>query len=286
MPRLSEGRPISSEPPSDLVAGAATGSVLQLNRTRLLGVRVDDISQSALIDHIVSAIARQRPLHILNTNAHLINLAQRRPWLIELFDQSGIAFCDGAGVQLAVWLRTGRKLARHTPPQWIDPLARRLAVAGATVYWLGGRPEAVEAAARRMEARTGLRCVGQHHGYFDMTPGCRDNEAVLADIAQAAPDLLLLNMGMPIQERWLFDNRDRLAVPVVITAGALVDHAAGLVRRPPAWVADAGLEWLVRLVVEPRRLWRRYLLGLPIFGLRLAWDCAKVRLTHASANRT
>ena len=70
-------------------------------------------------------------------------------------------------------------------------------------------------------------------------------------------------MGMPRQERWLWETFDQLQTGVAITAGALVDHAAGRVRRPPRWVANLGVEWLVRLVREPRRLWRRYLLGLP-----------------------
>ena len=91
---------------------------------------------------------------------------------------------------------------------------------------------------------------------------------MLADIERTKPDLLLINMGMPLQERWLSENWTKLDVPVAITAGALVDHMAGLVKRPPLWVANCGLEWLVRLVIEPRRLWRRYLCGLPLFALR------------------
>jgi N-acetylglucosaminyldiphosphoundecaprenol N-acetyl-beta-D-mannosaminyltransferase len=82
---------------------------------------------------------------------------------------------------------------------------------------------------------------------------------------------------MPLQERWLHDHWHLINVPVAITAGALVDHAAGHVRRPPRWVANLGLEWAVRLVIEPKRLWRRYLLGLPVFVA-----CV---LTHTIARR-
>ena len=71
-----------------------------------------------------------------------------------------------------------------------------------------------------------------------------------------------MNMGMPLEERWLADHWDRLNVKVAVTAGALVDHVAGRVRRPPRWVANCGLEWAARLAIEPRRLWRRY-----------SWDC-------------
>jgi N-acetylglucosaminyldiphosphoundecaprenol N-acetyl-beta-D-mannosaminyltransferase len=244
-------------------------SVATNQSPKLLNIRVDDISPDRLINEIADAVSHRRRLSVVNANAHLVNLAQRRPWLIELFNGAGIAFCDGAGVQFGVWLQTGCKPSRHTPPQWIDALARRLAADGASVYWLGGRPQVVQAAAERLQSKTGLRAAGFHHGFFDTTPGCAENEAVLADIRTARPDLLLINMGMPIQERWLFDNWDRLDTPVAITAGALVDHMAGIARRPPAWVANAGIEWLVRLAIEPRRLWRRYVIGLPVFGMRL-----------------
>jgi N-acetylglucosaminyldiphosphoundecaprenol N-acetyl-beta-D-mannosaminyltransferase len=109
-----------------------------------------------------------------------------------------------------------------------------------------------------------------HHGFFDHAPGSAENERVLAAINAARPDLLLVNMGMPRQEAWLAENWHSLDVRVAITAGALVDHVAGRVKRPPAWVADAGLEWAVRLALEPGRLWRRYLLGLPRFAALVA----------------
>lgn len=243
--------------------------VLPQHSAALLGVRVDDITPDALLDRMVAAVAGRQRLMVVNANAHLVNLARRRPWIVELFQSAEIAFCDGAGVQFATWFKTGRKPARHTPPQWIEPLARWLAAQGASAYWLGGRPGVAEEAGRRLQTATGMRTCRQHDGFFDKTPGSAGNEAVLADIASAGPDLLLLNMGMPVQERWLYDNWHRLDVPVVLTAGALVDHVAGRVRRPPAWVADAGLEWLVRLVIEPRRLWKRYVIGLPVFGFRL-----------------
>ena len=223
----------------------------------------------ALIDAVADAIARRTRLDVLYANAHLIIVAQSRHRLTTMFDRAGIVFCDGAGVQLATWLRTGHRPARHTPPQWILPLSRRLAASVATVYWLGGTHQAVDAAAMQMDAATGLRCVGRHFGYFDMTLGSAENVALLADIERAAPDLLLINLVMPLQERWLFDHRERLQVPVTITGGALFDHLPGLVCRPPVWVATIGLEWLIRLLIEPRRLWCRYAIGLPFFSSRL-----------------
>jgi N-acetylglucosaminyldiphosphoundecaprenol N-acetyl-beta-D-mannosaminyltransferase len=124
-------------------------------------------------------------------------------------------------------------------------------------------------AAAAFEARYDVVTVGVQHGFFDASSGSAESRAIIARINESRPTVLLVNMGMPRQERWLWDNWQELRPVVAITAGALVDHAAGRVRRPPRWVANLGVEWLVRLVREPRRLWRRYLLGLPVFGVYL-----------------
>jgi N-acetylglucosaminyldiphosphoundecaprenol N-acetyl-beta-D-mannosaminyltransferase len=246
-------------------------------RTDVLGVRVDDMPIPVLLDRIEDAVRTRGRLVVVNANAHLVMLAQNRPWLRRFFAEADIAFCDGTGVQFAIALLTGRRPHRHTPPQWIDEIARRIARTGGTVFWLGGEAEVAQAAAAVFEQRTGLRSVGVQHGYFDATHGSAENEALVAAINEASPDLLLVNMGMPRQEQWLAENWARLDARVAVTAGALVDHVAGRVRRPPLWVSDAGLEWVVRLAIEPGRLWRRYLLGLPRFGALVALQ--KVRKT-------
>lgn len=234
---------------------------------RVLGVRVDDVSIAELVSRVVSAVERNERLLVVNANANLVMLARSRKWLRDMFETAGVVFCDGAGVQLALWLTTGRKPNRSTPPQWIGQLGTQLAQRGRTVFWLGGEKTIVEQAASALERRTGLRSVGCSDGFFDHQLGSADNEELVMRINEARPDLLLLNMGMPLQERWLHDHWHRLNVPVTLTAGALVDHVAGVRKRPPMWVANLGFEWLIRLLIEPKRLWRRYVLGLPVFML-------------------
>jgi len=234
-------------------------------RFKVLGVDLDDLSANDVAERVADAVGARRRVLVVNANAHMLTLAQSRRWLRNFITQADIAFCDGAGVQLAARLLTGRLPHRTTPPEWIDAAARRIGPAG-TVFWLGGRPDVVERAASMFAQRTGTRCVGWHHGFFDMSTGSADNAAIVAEINRASPDLLIVNMGMPRQEQWLRDHWHLLDARAGIAAGALVDHIAGRVRRPPRWVANMGLEWAVRLAIEPRRLWRRYLLGLPVFG--------------------
>jgi N-acetylglucosaminyldiphosphoundecaprenol N-acetyl-beta-D-mannosaminyltransferase len=245
-----------------------------LRSVRLLGVRVDDIPRDTIVDRICDDAVTGRRLLVLNVNAHMLMLARQHPWLRRFLDEADVVFCDGAGVQLASLLLTGTRPHRCTPPEWAGTAARRLAEEGRSVYWLGGQPEVVEQAARSFEAAYAARTVGWQHGFFDQRRGSADNQRIVERINRAAPDLLFVTMGMPLQERWLYDHWPLLNVRVAITAGALVDHAAGRVRRPPRWVANLGLEWAVRLAIEPRRLWRRYLLELPMFGAAILKEMA------------
>ena len=245
-----------------------------LRSVRLLGVRVDDIPRDAIVDRICDDAAHGRRLLVLNVNAHMLMLARQHQWLGRFLDEADVVFCDGAGVQLASLLLTGTRPHRCTPPEWAGMAARRLAKEGRSVYWLGGQPGVVEQAARNFEAAYAARTVGWQHGFFDQRWGSADNRRIVEQINRAAPDLLFVTMGMPLQERWLYDHWPLLNVRVAITAGALVDHAAGRVRRPPRWVSNLGLEWAVRLAVEPRRLWRRYLLELPAFGAAVLKEMA------------
>ena len=250
-------------------ASEAVSHRLYPPRIVILGAALDDLSASEIVEEIFSVLDRGGRARVINANAYMLNLTYETPWLRNLFRQSEITFFDGAGAQLAAQFLTGQRPRRTTPPEWAAEVAAGVAQRNGSVYLLGGELTAAAAAADRLTAETGVRVAGFHHGFFDPTPGSPEAQAVVDDINRVRPDVLFLNMGMPRQERWLFDYWDQIEVPVAVTAGALVDHLAGRVRRPPRWVADLGFEWLVRLAVEPKRLWRRYVIGLPVFGFRV-----------------
>jgi N-acetylglucosaminyldiphosphoundecaprenol N-acetyl-beta-D-mannosaminyltransferase len=134
-------------------------------------------------------------------------------------------------------------------------------------------------AAANLKARyPDLRIVGTHHGYFDKTQGCAENEAVIEQINTVKPNILIVGFGMPLQERWLMENWDRIDANVALTGGAVFDYVSGELRRAPRWMTENGLEWLGRLIIEPRRLWKRYLIGNPIFLWRVLKQ--RLRLLH------
>ena len=197
-------------------------------------------------------------------NAHVLNQANRDPEL-----RSAL---QGIGPRL---LRRLRRAARGeadraavphrmTGADWIWGVASLCQERGLSLYLLGSDPGSAAdagAALRRWYPRLDIR--GTHHGYFEL--GSAHSERVLEDIAEKQPDILLVGMGTPLQERWVEHYADRLEAPVVWTVGALFDYLSHRVPRAPHWLADHGLEWVFRLALEPRRMWRRYLLGNPAF---------------------
>lgn len=226
-------------------------------------VPVHPLSLEALLDWIEQTIACERRGTVLYANAYAINLAQRCAGFRTALNEADVVFCDGYGVWLAAQLLGTPLPARFTPPDWIGRLLSLCEARQYRLFFLGARPGVGEQAAIRLRLRFPGLTISTQHGYFD--PDSRENEQVLARIAAASPEILLVGMGMPRQELWMQANSAHHPARVVIAVGALFDYLAGRVRRGPRWLTDFGGEWLWRLGAEPRRLWRRYLLGNPAF---------------------
>ena len=207
---------------------------------------------------------------VLNANANCLNLCYEDPELRAFLNGADVVFCDGAGVMLAARLLGGRIPERVTYADWAWRLAAFAEAQGFSMYLLGARPGVAREAARRLKARyPDLDIVGVRHGFFDHSADSPGNEAVVREINDARPDILLVGLGMPLQEYWLMENRDGLNVGAALTGGAVFDYVSGRLRRGPRVLTESGFEWLARLLVEPRRLWRRYLIGNPLFLLRV-----------------
>ena len=239
-------------------------------RIDVLGVGLDLLTVAELHAEIARLVRNGRLGLVLNVNAHCLNLCYEDSALRDSLNGADVVFCDGAGVMLVARMLGGRIPARITYAAWIWRLADFAAAEGFSLYFLGARPGVAQEAARRLRERyPDLRIVGVRHGYFDHSAGSAENEAVLEEINATAPDILLVGLGMPLQERWLTQNRHRIDARVALTGGAVFDYVSMRVRRGPRILTERGFEWLARLLHEPRRLWRRYLLGNPLFLLRV-----------------
>ena len=235
-------------------------------RIDILGVGVDPLTVEGLYAEIWRLVRGGERGLVLNANAHCLNLCYEDPKLRDFLNGAEIVFCDGVGVMLAARILGRRIPARITYADWAWQLADFASTQGFSLYFLGARPGVARAAARRLKERyPDLEIAGVHHGYFDRS----QNEAVVEEINAAAPDILLVGLGMPLQEYWLMENGHRLDAGLALTGGAVFDYVSGRLRRGPRFLIGSGFEWLARLLVEPRRLWRRYLVGNPLFLLRV-----------------
>jgi N-acetylglucosaminyldiphosphoundecaprenol N-acetyl-beta-D-mannosaminyltransferase len=239
------------------------------NQVSLLGVKIDALTLNQLLSEMHSCILHEDRVMLSYVNIHAINIAFSTPWFRNFLNESYLTFCDGVGIKVAARL-TGQRLSdRFTPPDFMYQICRDAAAYGWRLFFLGARPGVAQRAADKLvTAFPGLQIM-THHGYFNKDQDSLENRAVIDMIDQFRPHILVLGFGMPLQEKWISENMSSLQINIAFPAGALFDYLSGEVWRAPRWMTDHGLEWLGRLVIEPGRLWKRYLIGNPLFLWRI-----------------
>ena len=210
--------------------------------------------------HIGQAVDAGRSARIANHNAHSIYLTKKNAEFAAFFEHADLIEIDST--PLIFFTRVlglhSRRFHRCTYLDWRDHFWSVAARNNWRVFYLGGEPGVAEEAARRLQRRYPGVGIEVRDGFFDIAPGCAENDAVIARIAQARPHVLFVGMGMPRQEIWIHANQQHLPPCVVLSVGAAFDYEAGVQWPAPRWMGRLGLEWLFRLVGDPRRLYYRY----------------------------
>jgi N-acetylglucosaminyldiphosphoundecaprenol N-acetyl-beta-D-mannosaminyltransferase len=238
-----------------------------VDKVRLLGVQITNITSDELNEAIHQIVRANRRELVLNVNIHAMNLACRLSWFRDLLNRAEIVFCDGDGVRLGAWLQSNRLRQKITYNRWIWDFARFSEAKGLSWFLIGGTEEVIQEAVVRLRNRfPRLQIKGWRNGYF------HSNEEVshIKDVLnESNPNILILGMGMPLQEAWLRENRADLFVNVALTGGAVFDYVSGRVKMTPHLFYRLKLEWLYRFAHEPKRLFIRYFIGNPLFLLRV-----------------
>jgi N-acetylglucosaminyldiphosphoundecaprenol N-acetyl-beta-D-mannosaminyltransferase len=255
------------EPISDIATAPSRNGAS--HSSRIFDIPIDLGQPAELLRRITGWVGDGEPTRkVMYVNAHVLNQSQAMPELRAALEASDLVYCDGYGVRLAAKALDVEIPHRMTGADWIWDLAALCEASGQSLYLLGSEPEVSREAADRLNRwYPRLEVAGCHHGYFE--PGSAHDERVIEDINLRRPDIVLVGMGTPKQELWVDHNAERIGAGVVWTVGALFDYVSGRVPRAPAWLADNGLEWIFRLAIEPQRMWRRYLLGNPVFVSRV-----------------
>jgi N-acetylglucosaminyldiphosphoundecaprenol N-acetyl-beta-D-mannosaminyltransferase len=238
---------------------------------RVLDVPVHPVTLQQLHAYLGGVIDSEGRALVLHVNVHGLNIAVEQPSFRAFFERADLVFCDGAGVMLGARILGNVIPERVTYAAWVPHLATFCEQRGDSFFFLGGKPGVAARAAEALRKKhPALEIVGARDGYFDHAADSAGTEEVIAQINAAAPDILIVGLGMPLQEEWLTSVWPRLNVRIGLTGGAVFDYVSGDLRRGPPILTDHGMEWLARLIIEPRRLARRYLVGNPLFAYRIA----------------
>lgn len=243
-----------------------TSALARPDRFSLLGVDVDNVSLDDAVSEIVDSANQNARKRYAFVNPDCLNLATTHPVYREVLSTKHRVFADGIGLQVAARMLGVRLRANVNGTDMLPLLCKACAEHGQSIYFLGGRPGVAERAAQTLlDQFPTLSVAGHQHGYFDEDA----TQAVIDDINASGASILLVAMGAPTQELWLSTWGDRLVAPVAMGVGGLFDFYSGRISRCPRWMQEIGMEWIWRLMQEPQRMWRRYVLGNPLFLLRV-----------------
>ena len=245
----------------------------------LLGTRFHRITVQELIDYIVQAAQLPKKSIVSNVNVRAMNFACELPWYKDFLNNTDLVFCDGFGILLGAKLQGFCVESKHrmTCPDYIEDLALACERENVSLFLLAGKPGVVDRAIDKLAAIAPNLKIGGYHGYFNKSG--IENELVIDQINQFKPGVLYVGFGMPLQEQWILENIQRIDARVFLPLGACLDFYTNTLYRGPRWMTDAGLEWLSRLLTEPQRLWRRYLIGNLLFFYRVLIDYFPYRLS-------
>jgi N-acetylglucosaminyldiphosphoundecaprenol N-acetyl-beta-D-mannosaminyltransferase len=234
-------------------------------QVNILGVRVSAINMPVALRTIEGWIARQEPHYVCVTGVHGVMESWRDRELQCIHNAAGLVTPDGMPLVWLSRLMGFHQVERVYGPDLMLALCEHSARRGHRQFFYGGAPGVADTLAGRLQSRfPTLQIAGVYSPPFrPLSP--EEDATVIERLDAAQPDIVWVGMSTPKQERWMAAHVGRLRAPVLIGVGAAFDFHAGLKRQAPRWMQRSGLEWLFRLLTEPRRLWRRYLVNNPVF---------------------
>ena len=229
-------------------------------RVRVLGVEMDLVRPEEVFHFASTKIAGGEKAVIANHNLHSLHLLKKSAAMRAFFAKADLIEFDS--LPLIFWARMiglpSRRFHRCTYLDWRDDFWATASEKNWRVFFVGGAAGVGEAARANIQRTWPGVQLEVHHGYFDTAEGSPDNHSLIEQICNFRPNVILVGMGMPVQEAWVHRNYEALPASVIFTVGAAFDYEAGVQVAAPRWMGRLGLEWLFRLASNPRRLFVRY----------------------------
>lgn len=235
------------------------------DRSLIFGLPCIDVTIDQAAEDLVSFAANGERKNVMFVNAHSLNVSVHSPELQHALLGADAIYADGVGMALAARAHGGRLLHNVNGTDLFPQLCQVAAKRGVPIALFGAAPGVVDRCVNRLRSDfPALRVAWHHHGF--PAPGRMDD--LIQDINNSGAGILLVAMGVPRQELWMDEHAEALSVPVVLGVGGLFDFVSGRVPRAPEGIRRLRMEWLYRLMIEPRRLFSRYVIGVPVFLVR------------------
>lgn len=237
-------------------------------KRRMLGIKFDRTSRRGVLDFIAAHAGKGVQRIINNVNIHAFNLAYSDQEFHHILNNSDLVFVDGVGVKWGGNIKGIDVGGRITPADLVDELMEICADNNWPIFLLGDTDEVLKDFVNKAaKEHPNTVFAGQHHGFFEKQGP--ESDKVVELVNQSNAEVVLTFMSMPLQEKWVWNNKESLKPVVYFAAGGLARIYTGHIARGPKWMTDNGLEWLYRLAVQRRKVWRRYVIGNPLFLWRV-----------------
>jgi len=234
------------------------------NRITVLNVMIDVVTMKEAVEAVKQFILQKKSRLVVTPNPEIIMMANKDEQLARIINNADLVVPDGAGVVWAARYQGDVMPERVAGYDLVQNLLIEAMSEKYKIYLFGGAPGIAEKAKKMAEERyPGVQIVGTCNGFFTK----QDESEIVNDIKACQPDVLLVALGVPRQEKWLEEYKEELKVPVSIGVGGTFDVMAGVVKRAPLWMQRSNLEWLFRLLSEPKRAIR--MLALPHFVIKI-----------------
>ena len=245
-------------------------SYKSISVVNILGIPFHSLKLNQAVDAIIQFIAEKKPRQVVLSNAYTVSLAQQDSELASLLKKADLVLADGMSIIWGASYIGVRLPQRVAGPDLTEALCAESTKRKFRIFLMGSSSENLVQLTRKLNQRwPGIQIVGTYSPTMCAKLSEEENLHIIHEIASANPDILLVGMSCPKQEKWIAANLSRLPVPVSLGVGAAFDFLSGSIPRAPLVLQQNGLEWLYRLWREPRRLWKRYLLGNGVFLLLL-----------------
>lgn len=230
-------------------------------RIRIFGVSIDNLTFQEVFDKINNFIRVKLAHHyIVTPNVDHIVKLQKDPEFRQIYEKASLVLADGMPLVWASRLLAVPIMEKVSGSDLLPRLCEVAAERGYRLFFLGGREGAALRTAEKLKDKyPSIQIVGILSPPFGFENNKQENEKVIKIIKDASPDILFVGLGAPKQEKWIYKHKEEYNVPVSVGIGITFEYVSGMVKRAPVWMQKTGLEWLYRLIQEPGRLWKRYL---------------------------